>query len=172
MGPIIGHSDGRYGGTTHGMRAQSTAALVAMANLKGRHPAAGPQHQPTELPELTGAAPASPPALRCPPAGNVTFAVVDMQTNEKFETVMAPGDMGVMPQGYVHYLANTGCEPAHVLGVFTASNYTRVSLAPTVTALGPAVTDEMFGASADLEAKPAALIAPLSSPDCKAACNA
>lgn len=37
--------------------------------------------------------------------------------------------------------ANTGCEPAHVLGVFTASNYTRVSLAPTVTALGPAVTD-------------------------------
>lgn len=87
MGPIIGHSDGRYGGTTHGMRAQSTAALVAMANLKGRHPAAGPQHQPTELPELTGAAPASPPALRCPPAGNVTFAVVDMQTNEKFETV-------------------------------------------------------------------------------------
>lgn len=122
--------------------------------------------------------------------------------------------------------ANTGCEAAHILGVFTTSNFTRVSLAPTVVALGPAVTDgersgwlrggsrviaacrrrvsrcvtiacrrtclapaaaqsnanlvidarccrsaEMFGASADLEAKPAALIAPLSNPDCQAACK-
>ena len=68
--------------------------------------------------------------------------------------------------------ANAACEPAHIVNVFTASNYTRVTLAPTVAALGQGVATEMFGLQASIEVQPAPLIAPLAGPECQAACKA
>lgn len=64
MGTHVGHSDGRHGGPTHGMRAQSTAPLMGAGGggLERAERRLARSINFRSCYKFTGAAPASPPA--------------------------------------------------------------------------------------------------------------
>lgn len=119
-----------------------------------------------------------PPLARSPlldtlpqPTGNLTYALADLD-GTVYSRSVGPGFALVAPIGHTHTLGNEGCEEATLVNFFTATNFTRVVLGPTLASLGVAVGPDFIDTTLGVPSITAApLFAPLQANDCPKRCS-
>ena len=80
-------------------------------------------------------------------AGRARMGVFGSQRPVRTEE-FAAGDVGYVPQGYGHYIENTGTEELEVLVVLNSGDYQSISLTAWMAANPPALLATNFGVPA------------------------